>query len=157
MNIDKARELFTEFESDGFVQNLIAQSNAKNILLEVKEPEENFPNFTEGLDERITGIAFTYLSIGCALREKGESSDIASAAFEKAGDILHYINSPDSINNDSINNDNSNFLLVVSSLSFYLSAQYSKSFIVIKKVEATSPLISLVSFFLKKGFQKFTL
>jgi superfamily II DNA or RNA helicase len=148
VNIDKALDLFTGFERDSFVQNLIAQSNAKNILLEVKEPEENFPNFTEGLDERITSIAFTYLSIGCALREKGENSDVAAAAFEKAGDIIHYINSP-----DSINHDNSNFLLVISSLSFYLAAQYSKSFIVIKKVEATSPLISLVSFFLKKDFR----
>ena len=39
MNIDKALELFSEFQSDSFVQNLIAQSNAKNILLEVKEPD----------------------------------------------------------------------------------------------------------------------
>ncbi|UPW20123.1 DEAD/DEAH box helicase [Agarivorans sp. TSD2052] len=148
MNIDNALNLFAEFESDSFVQNLIAQSNAKNILLEVKEPEENHPSFTEGLDERITSIAFTYLSIGCALRENGENSDIASAAFEKAGDIIHYINSP-----DSINHENSNFLLVISSLSFYLATQYSKSFIVIKKVEVTSPLISLVSFFLKKDFK----
>ena len=149
MNIDKALDLFTEFENDSFVQNLIAQSNAKNILLEVKEPEENFPNFTEGLDERITSIAFTYLSIGCALREKGENGEVASSAFEKAGDIIHYINSP-----DGIDHDNSNFLLVISSLSFYLAAQYSKSFIVIKKVEATSPLISMVSFFLRKNFRK---
>ena len=148
MNIDKAWELFTELESDYFVQNLIAQSNAKNILLEVKEPEENFPNFTEGLDERITGIAFTYLSIGCALREKGGNNDVASAAFEKAGDIIHYINSP-----DSVDHENSNFLLVISSLSFYLAAQYSKSFIVIQKVEENSTLISLVSCFLRKDFK----
>lgn len=149
MNIDKALGLFAEFESDSFVQNLIAQSNAKNILLEVKEPEENFPNFIKGLNERVTSIAFTYLSIGCALREKGENSEIAATAFEKAGDIIHYINSP-----DSINHDNSNFLLLISSLSFYLAAQYSKSFIVIRGVEETSQLISLVSSFLKKDFRK---
>lgn len=149
MNIDKALDLFAEIENDSFVQNLIAQSNAKNILLEVKEPEQNFPNFTEGLDERITGIAFTYLSIGCALREKGGNSDTASTAFEKAGDIIHYIHSP-----KSVSHDNSNFLLVISSLSFYLASQYSKSFIVIKEVEATSPFIGLISCFLKKDFGK---
>lgn len=147
MNIDRALELFSEFERDSFVQNLIAQSNAKNILLEVNESEENFPNFTEGLDERITSIAFTYLSIGCAIREKGETSEVASTAFEKAGDILHYIHSPE--NNK---HGNSNFLLVISSLSFYLAAQYSKSFIVIKSVEGTSSFINLVSYFLKKDF-----
>lgn len=149
MNIDKALNLFVEFENDSFVQNLIAQSNAKNILLEVKEPQENFPKFTTRLDEKVISIAFTYLSIGCTVREKGENSQVASAAFEKAGDIIHYINSP-----DSINYDNSNFLLVISSLSFYLASQYSKSFIVIKKVEATSPFIGLVSSFLKKDFGK---
>lgn len=150
MNIDKAQDLFNEIESDSFVQNLIAQSNAKNILLEVKEPESNFPNFTEGLDERITSIAFTYLSIGCSLREKEEgSNEIASIAFEKASDIIHYIHSP-----KSVSYDNSNFLLVISSLSFYLAAQYSKSFIVIREVEATSQFIRLISCFLKKDFEQ---
>ncbi|MFM5346393.1 DEAD/DEAH box helicase [Aeromonas veronii] len=149
MNVNKALKLFSEFESDGFIQNLIAQSNAKFILLEVNESEENFPNFTEGLDERITSIAFTYLSIGCALSEEIENDEIASAAFEKAADIIHYIHSP-----DVIDYNNTNFLLVVSSLSYYLAAQYSKSFIVIKKVEATSPLISMVSSFLKKDLRR---
>ena len=147
MNIDNALALFDKFEGDRFVQSLIAQSNAKNILLEVKEPEENFPNFTEGLNERITSIAFTYLSIGCALRDKGGNSEVASAAFEKAGDVLHYIHSP-----KGVNHDNSNFLLVISSLSFYLASQYSKSFIVIKGVEGTSVFINLISYFLKKDF-----
>jgi superfamily II DNA or RNA helicase len=147
LNIDNALNLFDKFEGDKFVQSLIAQSNAKNILLEVKESEENFPNFTEGLNERITSIAFTYLSIGCALRDKGGNSEVASAAFEKAGDILHYIHSP-----KCVNHDNSNFLLVISSLSFYLAAQYSKSFIVIKGVEGTSAFINLISYFLKKDF-----
>ena len=49
MDIVKAQELFEKLENDEFAQNLIAQSNAKNILLAVKEDEANFPNFTEGL------------------------------------------------------------------------------------------------------------
>lgn len=148
MNRNRALELFREFEKDGFVQNLIAQSNAKNILLEVNESRENFPNFTENLDERITSIAFTYLSIGCVLRESGEIGEIASSAFEKAGDIIHYINSP-----NHADGENKNFLLVISSLSYYLASQYSKSFIVIKKVDVSTPLFGLVVCFLKKDFK----
>lgn len=148
MDIVKAQELFEKLENDEFAQNLIAQSNAKNILLAVKEDEANFPNFTEGLTERVNGIAFAYLSIGCAIAEKSEVNDIAVQAFEKAGDIIHYIHS----HNTEIN-EQSSFYLVVSSLSFYLASQYSKSFIAIKNVKAESPLIKLFSNFLKKDLQ----
>ncbi|WP_036933103.1 hypothetical protein, partial [Pseudoalteromonas sp. BSi20439] len=148
MDIVKAQELFEKLENDEFAQNLIAQSNAKNILLAVKEDEANFPNFTEGLTERVNGIAFAYLSIGCSIAEKSEVNDIAIKAFEKAGDIIHYIHSQ----NTEIN-EQSSFYLVVSSLSFYLASQYSKSFIAIKNVKAESALIKLFSNFLKKDLQ----
>ncbi|USD36805.1 DEAD/DEAH box helicase [Ferrimonas sp. SCSIO 43195] len=148
MDTVKAQELFDKLENDDFAQNLIAQSNAKNILLAVKEDETNFPNFTDGLTERINSIGFAYLSIGCAIAEKSKVDDIALKAFEKAGDIIHYIHSP---NNEL--NKKSSFYLVVSSLSFYLASQYSKSFIAIKNVKSESPLITLISSFLRKDIQ----
>ncbi|HCM0882534.1 TPA: hypothetical protein N2826_002996 [Vibrio parahaemolyticus] len=77
MDTVKAQKLFDKLENDEFAQNLIAQSNAKNILLAVKEDENNFPNFTEGLTDRINSIAFAYLSIGCAMAEENEINDIA--------------------------------------------------------------------------------
>ncbi len=148
MDIEKAQELFDKLENDEFAQNLIAQSNAKNILLAVKEDEINFPNFTEGLTDRINGIAFAYMSIGCAITEKREINNVAVQAFEKAGDIIHYIHSQ----NTEVD-EQSSFYLVVSSLSFYLASQYSKSFIAIKNVKAESPLIKLISNFLRKDLQ----
>ncbi|MCS6205567.1 DEAD/DEAH box helicase [Shewanella baltica] len=148
MNVVKAQELFDTLENDDFAQNLIAQSNAKNILLAVKEDEASFPNFTEGLTDRVNSIAFAYLSIGCAITEKSEMNDVALQAFEKAGDILHYIHA---MNTDI--NEQSRFYLVVSSLSFYLASQYSKSFISIKNVKNESPLIKLFSSFLRKDLQ----
>ncbi|OYQ69135.1 hypothetical protein B9T13_10070 [Wohlfahrtiimonas chitiniclastica] len=148
MDIIKAQELFDKLENDKFAQNLIAQSNAKNILLTVKEDEANFPNFTEGLTERINSIAFAYLSIGCTITEKDTINDVALQAFEKAGDMIHYIHAP-----ITETNKQSDFYLVVSSLSFYLASQYSKSFIAIKNVRAESPLLKLISNFLRKDFQ----
>ncbi|MBB6054913.1 DEAD/DEAH box helicase [Tolumonas osonensis] len=148
MDIIKAQELFETLESDEFAQNLIAQSNAKSILLAVKEDRNNFPNFTEGLIDRINSIAFAYLSIGCAIAEKNEINDIALQSFEKAGDAIYYIHAP---NIDF--NEQSSFYLVVSSLSFYLATQYSKSFIAIKNIKEDLPLIKLVSNFLKKDLQ----
>ncbi|TOF39292.1 DEAD/DEAH box helicase [Vibrio parahaemolyticus] len=148
MDTVKAQKLFDKLENDEFAQNLIAQSNAKNILLAVKEDENNFPNFTEGLTDRINSIAFAYLSIGCAMAEENEINDIALRAFEKAGDIIYYIHSP----NAELNNK-SRFYLVVSSLSFYLASQYSKSFIAIKDVKAETPLINLFSCFLRKDLK----
>ncbi|MCO6545986.1 MAG: DEAD/DEAH box helicase [Gilliamella sp.] len=148
MDIIKALKLFNTLENDEFAQNLIAQSNAKNILLTVKEDKANFPNFTEKLTERVNSIAFAYLSIACAITEKNTDNEVALQAFEKAGDIIYYTHAP-----LSEANNQSSFYLVVSSLSFYLASQYSKSFIAIKNVRTESSLIHLISNFLRKDFQ----
>jgi len=145
MNIEKAYQLFNELEEDSFTQNLIAQANAKNILLESNESFENFPNFTEGLDEKINHIAFSYLSIACNLKENGIYDEVTLKSFEKVGDIIHSIHAPQ--NNRKAN---SSYYLLISSLSLYISTQYSKSFIVIKKAEPNTIFTQLIGLFLKK-------
>lgn len=148
MNIDKAHTIFKELEEDIFAQNLIAQANAKNILLVANEPFENFPEFTEKLDEKVNYIAFSYLSVGCTLLEKDGDSSLAIHVLEKAATILNYVHSP-------INNRQpiSNYYLLISALSFYCSSQYSKSFIIINKIEDNTKLIKQIGLFLKKDFK----
>ncbi len=152
MTIEKALQLFDKLESDGLTQNLIAQANSKNILLEANEPFENFPNYTENLDERIDYIAFSYLSIACTLKENQSHNKMALSAFEKAGDIVYSVHAPQ--NNKK---ENSNYYLLISSLSFYISSQYSKSFIAIKKSEAHSKFVELINLFLKKDLDTLVL
>ena len=152
MTVEKALQLFNELEEDQFTQHLIAQVNSKNILLEANEPFENFPNYTENLDEKINYIAFSYLSIACSLKEQQVHNEIANIAFEKSGDIIYQVHSPR--NNRK---ENSNFYLLVSSLSFYIASQYSKSFIAIKEAESNSKFIDIVSTFLKKDIENLVL
>jgi hypothetical protein len=152
MTVEKALQLFNELEEDTFTQNLIAQASSKNILLEANEPFENFPNYTENLDEKINYIAFSYLSIACTLKEKQVNNEISNIAFEKSGDIIYQVHSPK--NNKK---ENSNFYLLISSLSFYIASQYSKSFIAIKKAESNSEFIDIVSTFLKKDIENLVL
>lgn len=152
MTVEKSLQLFKELEEDTFTQNLIAQARSKNILLEANEPFENFPNYTENLDEKINYIAFSYLSIACTLKEQQSHNEISNMAFEKSGDIIYQVHSPQ--NNKK---ENSNFYLLISSLSFYISSQYSKSFIAIKKAESSSKFIDLISIFLKKDIENLVL
>lgn len=152
MTSEKALQLFDELEKDTFTQNLIAQVSSKNILLEANEPFENFPNYTESLDERINYIAFSYLSIACTLNEQQVHNEISNIAFEKSGDIIYQVHSPK--NNKQ---ENSNFYLLISSLSFYIASQYSKSFIAIKKAESNSKFVDIVSTFLKKDIENLVL
>lgn len=152
MTFEKALQLFDELEKDTFTQNLIAQVSSKNILLEANEPFENFPNYTENLDDKINYIAFSYLSIACTLKEQQVHNKISNIAFEKSGDIIYQVHSPR--NNKK---ENSNFYLLISSLSFYIASQYSKSFIAIKKAESNSKFIDIVSTFLKKDIDNLVL
>lgn len=152
MTSEKALQLFNKLEEDTFTQNLIAQASSKNILLEANEPLDNFPNYTENLDEKINYIAFSYLSIACTLKENQVNNEISNIAFEKSGDIIYQVHSPK--NNKK---ENSNFYLLISSLSFYIASQYSKSFIAIKKAESNSKFIDIVSTFLKKDIDNLVL
>ncbi len=152
MTVEKALQLFDELEKDAFTQNLIAQASSKNILIEANEPFENFPNYTENLDEKINYIAFSYLSIACTLKENKVNNEISNIAFEKSGDIIYQVHSPR--NNKK---ENSNFYLLISSLSFYIASQYSKSFIAINKAESNSKFIDIISTFLKKDIENLVL
>lgn len=152
MTVEKALQLFNELEEDAFTRSLIAQASSKNILLEANEPFENFPNYTENLDEKINHIAFSYLSIACTLKEQQVHNKISNIAFEKSGDIIYQVHSPK--NNKK---ENSDFYLLISSLSFYIASQYSKSFITIKKAESDSKFIDIISTFLKKDVDRLVL
>lgn len=152
MTVEKALQLFNELEKDRFTQKLIAQASSKNILIEANEPFKNFPNYTENLDDKINYIAFSYLSIACTLKENQVNNEISNIAFEKSGDIIYQVHSPR--NNKK---ENSNFYLLISSLSFYIASQYSKSFIAIKKAESSSKFIDIVSTFLKKDIENLVL
>ena len=152
MTVEKALQLFNELEEDIFTQKLIAQASSKNILLETNEPFEKFQNYTKNFDEKINYIAFSYLSIACTLKEKQVNNEILNIAFEKSGDIIYQVHSPR--NNKK---ENSNFYLLISSLSFYIALQYSKSFIAIKKAESNSKFIDIVSTFLKKDIDNLVL
>lgn len=152
MTVEKAIQLFNKLEEDTFTQNLIAQTNSKNILLEANEPFENFPNYSENIDEKINYISFSYLSLACTLKENQVNNEISNIAFEKSGDIIYQVHSP-----KSNQKENSNFYLLISSLSFYIASQYSKSFITIKKAESNSKFIDIISTFLKKDIDNLVL
>ena len=152
MKIEKALKLFSKLESDSFTQNLIAQSWAKNILIEAEEPKENFPHFNEELESQINIIALSYLNIACSLATSKEHGNVSVDAFEKAGNILSFVHFP-----YGGRVEKSNYYLLLSSLAFYLSSQYSKSYIVVKRAEESSKFIRLISLFLKKDFKNLLL
>ncbi|MGU3397960.1 DEAD/DEAH box helicase [Priestia sp. D51] len=146
MNNEKATAILERLESDSFTQNLIAQSDSRYILYNVKEPIENFPNYTEGLDEQLTSTAISYLSIGCTY---AENMNINQAIFplEKGATILENIYSP--IAN---RNDYSSYFILTSSLAFYAAHQYSKSFILLKDAQFDTVISELISNFLRRQY-----
>ena len=64
MNIEHIEESYRALESDSTLQNLIAQANARYILYNTRESQQNFPRYTIK-DEQLNILAFKYLNIGC--------------------------------------------------------------------------------------------
>ncbi|USK62811.1 DEAD/DEAH box helicase [Peribacillus frigoritolerans] len=147
MRIDKAKTLLERLEEDKQIQNYIAQSDSRYILFNVQEPRSNFPNYSTDLDEKLTSIAMSYLSIGCSFAEKGNISE-SIVPLEKGAMILENIHSP--IEN---RNDYSVYFNLTGALAYYAAKQYSKSFILLKNISVDTLISELLHNFLSKKYE----
>ena len=126
-------------------QNLIAQAHARYILLNTSESRDNFPPYTIE-DGSLNILALYYLDIGCSFAES-QDLDNAREPMEKGASILEHVHGPESNKNRL-----SNYYSLVSALSFYVSFQYSKSFILIKKTKSDTIISKLIALFLQRNF-----
>jgi len=145
MTIDEVKEEYEKVENDEYLQRLISQADSRYILFNTNESRENFPAYNIN-DSLMNQLALHYLNIGCAFAE-GERLDLSIIPFEKGASLLEYIHG--SQNNRS---EYSNYYGILASLSYYVSFQYSKSFILIKKFENTTKLASIIFLFLKRSY-----
>jgi hypothetical protein len=145
MSIEKTLEDIQKLNEDKYLHDRIAQLNARYILFNTNESKENFPNYSVR-DNEMTLLAFQYLNLGCRLAEK-QQIDRAPEALEKGAQILEYIYG--SSNNEI---DFRKYHVLISSLSYYSGFQYSKSFILINKIEHETTIAGLLSLYLKRNF-----
>src|SRR5262245_4893413 len=89
MPILRARQVVADLGASDLA-NLYAEAEAQLVLLEVGETPDNFPQFADGLDERVTALAYLYLSAGCSLAEQNERAQ-GSTALERAARLLRSI------------------------------------------------------------------
>jgi hypothetical protein len=148
MRLEKAQSLNEKLSKNRTIQNYIAQGSSRYILFNVGEAQGNFPAFTNELNNRLMSIAFSYLSIGCTLAEGGQY-DEATTPLERAATILEHIHLPEANSTPS-----SPYYLLVSGLAYYAASQYSKSFIILKRIEFDADVSRLVAAFLRKDFQQ---
>jgi len=146
MNQDTLINKLSQVNNDPVIQNLIAQANARYILFNTAEDREKYPPYTIQ-DESMDLLAFYYLHLGCNLAENQNLSG-AMQPLERGASILENIHSAQ-LNKKTT----SNYYGLVASLAYYVSFQYSKSFILIKKFEPTTVIARLVHHFLARDFQ----
>lgn len=142
-------DLLNEF-SQGPLDNLITQADARRILQEVKEIPENYPDFDLLLTEKATYIAYALLSCGCSLMEKSNSNFTATGSLsilEKAGKLLSDIYK---YNDDEF--DGKDYNLLISGMALYAAKQYSRAFIVLNNVNLDFVVGQIVIQFINKDF-----
>lgn len=138
-------ELLDVLSNEAQDKNTFAQANAKHILMSVDTPSAEYPRFNSRLADQVDAQAYLYLEIGAHLydtdREKSEY------AFERGSQLIEY-NHTDSVNQVYT----SNYSLLLGGLGYYCARQYSKSFILLKKVEENTMIVRLVKSLLSKNF-----
>lgn len=135
--------------SQGRIENLITQVDARRILQEVRETAENYPHFDSALTEKATHIAYALLSCGCSMVENEDAeTNEGLLALEKAGKIL---SNTYSFNPNEDENKNSN--LLIAGMALYAAKQYSRAFIVLKDIDADFDVGQIIISFIKKDFK----
>lgn len=147
--MNKLIDNYNKINNNEYYQNLIAQSYSRAVLRDVNEPIENHPKYDENLDVKL--IAVFQLYINNALRidfdeTEYELKTIRNNSFKKAADILknmyHY-------GHDSNEKD---YYLLISSMAYYISGDFSKSFAIMKFFEDKNEITKMVSYYLKKEY-----
>ncbi len=145
MSLDQIKKRLNQVDSDPVIQNLIAQANARYILLNTGEDRKNFPPYTIK-DDNLNALAFYYLNLGCEL---AESDDIVSSIppLEKGASLLEFVH-----NSESNQYATSSYYGLIGAMAYYVGFQYSKSFIMIKNFESTSTIAMLIHLFIARNF-----
>lgn len=145
MNIEENIKRLQKVNDDQVIQGLIAQANARYILFNTSEERQNFPAYTIN-DGNLNLLAFYYLEIGCSFAEN-KNLENSREPMERGASILEFVHGSE-VNKTSL----SNYYCLISALAYYVSFQYSKSFILIKKIKTITVISNLVSLFLERNF-----
>jgi len=149
MNIEQNIERLKKVNSDELLQNLIAQADSRYILFNTSEQRENFPAYTLQ-DKNLNILALYYLEIGCSFGEN-QNLELGREPMEKGASILEFIHG-----SEANKTELSNYYCLVSALAYYVSFQYSKSFILIQKIQTNTVTSNLVALFLTRNFSALT-
>lgn len=141
--ITRARQILHDLNAPDLT-TLFAQAEAQLVLLEVGETAQNFPRFSDGLDERVTALAYLCLSAGCSLAEQDARTE-GAAALERAARLLRSVHAP-----HANTSRESAYHVLLASMAAYAAGQYSWAFVMMQSTESMAPAARLVSLFLRR-------
>ena len=147
LSVEFARKIVCSFQNAP-IPNIIAQAKAKQLLHEVNESPLQFPNFTPGLDDRATFIAYRMLGAGCSLSEQ-DLKDEGDQPLHAAGDLLESIHRAGPTDEHS-----SRFHRLIGAMAFYACGHYSRAYVLMKGAETVIPVAGVIASFLRKDAAK---
>lgn len=147
LTVDHARSIAKALSIQP-IPNFIAQAKAKQLLEEVHELPENFPEFTQGLNDRVNFIAYRLLAVGCSLIENDHEEE-GYTHLHAAGGIL------ESVHRSSIHTNQSRiFHCLIGAMAFYACGHYSRAFVLIKDIETENSVAGIIASFLRKNAEE---
>jgi hypothetical protein len=141
--VNRARETIDSYRTDR-IANLFAQSDARRVLYEVGESEENFPRFDPAIVDKVTMSAYSILAAGVSLAET-EITQEAIDAMEEAASLLNNVHAPHAETDRT-----SSFHVLIASMAFHTSGQYFRAFVSIRNVEALTDLARMIAAYIRK-------
>lgn len=144
MNLER---IYSDIKKDKEFSNYINQAWSKYFLLLTNELDKNSPKYTIS-NEKISLLAFLYLDVGCNYLENEKDESKGREFLNQGASLIDQTFSP--IDHTDI----MKYSLLIGSLSYFISCQYSKAYITMNKIKDLSPISNLVFLFIKKDFKK---
>lgn len=140
---------YEALEQSRQVQLEISKAEALFMFKSTNEPIENY-DYLSVDNDHINHIGIEYIDLGCKYFELEDYAK-SSSCFTKGAECLELIHS---FKNYTLSFGS--YYGLLAAMSFYSGFQYSRAFVLIKKLEEDTIIASLLSLFLKRKFDELT-
>ena len=133
-HIGALREIADSVLREGRFQNFVAQSHSRDVLRQLRTPQDQWPAYSAGLDEDLVYAAQTLLYVG--LRLKLESTPESGDGYLTQGaEILEYVYSRGADDDPERVSQ-----LFTAALAYYMAGHFARAFVLVRDLEGESPL-----------------
>src|SRR5437762_290928 len=128
---DQLRDLAEAILREDRFRNFVAQSHSRDVLRQLRVPEDGWPEYTVSLDDDLAYAPQTLLYIGLILKSDDASPMEGNTYLTIGAEVLEYVYA-------RANDDDPERVcqLFSAALAYYMAGHFARAFVLVRDLEA---------------------